>query len=124
MEISLSAVVQLYYDVLPRIKAAWVSFWHPTLEVLPNTSVGCLHVVAHNKIYGIYVPLDVPAWQSGSGKDIVLADASGKDSWLEPPPLPGLRLRLTPADFGALAALLIDPLEESVTSFDASMALP
>lgn len=124
METLVNAVVQLYHDVAPRLHAAWTAFWSPGVTVLPNTSIGCIRVVAHHKVYGIYVPLDLPSWYSGSGADVGLTDPSGRSVWLDPPVLPGLRLRLCPRELGAVSAIRMDALDEDVAVFDTTDPLP
>ena len=123
-----SAVVatatKVYAEVAPRVHAAWTSFWYPGIEVLPGTAVGCVRVVAHGRVYGIYVPLDVSSWESGLGASVVLREADGSETWLSPSPLPGLRLRLPPSALGAVRAGRVDPLEDEAEEFDADTPLP
>ena len=119
-----STASKVYAEVAPRVHAAWTAFWYPGIEVLPGTAVGCVRVVAHGRVYGIYVPLDVPSWESGLGASVVLREADGSDVWLSPSPLPGLRLRLPPSALGAVRAGRVDPLEDEAEEFDADTPLP
>lgn len=114
----------LYEQVLPRVQAAWMAFWHPGVDVIPGTSVGLVRVLHVGRTYGVYVPLDTPAFASGSGVDVVLKSSDGTEAWLVPPPLPGLRLRLPPRALGAVGALRLDPLDDNADEYDEGTLLP
>jgi len=125
LAISVAAkVMQVYAHLAPRVHAAWTSFWYPGIEVIPGTSVGCVRVSERGRVYGIYVPLDVPAWDSGSGAEVLLTRSDGSVAWLDPAPVPGLRLRLTPAALGGVRATRTDPLDDAAEEFDPDTLLP
>lgn len=107
-----------------RVCAAMLAFQHPGVEVVDGTWTVCVWVYMHGRPYGVYVPVDAPSMASGSGVDVLLVDESGATVRLDPPPLPGLRLRLTPASLGARGALCMDPLEDTVDAYDADSVLP
>ena len=107
-------LLRIYNDLRPRLHAAWTSFWYPALELVAP-SVGLIRTSAHGRTYGVYVGLDVPTWESGSGASVLLRRVvDGRIDELTPPPLPGVRILLTPRDLGAVEATVFDPLDESV----------
>lgn len=120
----LSVAMYVYDQVLPRVQAAWMAFWHPGVEVIPGTSVGLVSVFHHGRPYGVYVSLEIPAFTSGSGADVVLKWSDGTDAVLDPPPLPGLRLRIPPRALGAVGAVRLDPLEDVAEEYDEGTVLP
>jgi hypothetical protein len=124
VQTALIHMISAYERLLPRVYAAWTAFWYPGVSLIPNTSVGYARVYSHGSVYGVYVELDVPSWESGSAVEVVLKDALGSASCLSPPPLPGLRLRLTPAALGAVGALRLDPLEDDTVEFGEYAVLP
>lgn len=120
----LSVAMYVYEQVLPRVQAAWMAFWHPGVEVIPGTSVGVVRVLHLGRLYGVYVPLDTPAFASGSGAEVVLKASDGNEAWLDPAPLPGLRLRLPPRALGAVGAVRLDPLDDAAEEYDEGTVLP
>jgi len=124
MELLLSAAMTAYEQVVPRVHAAWTAFWSPGVHVLPGTSVGLVRVLHHGRTYGVYVPLDTPSFSSGTGASVVLKASDGTEAWLDPPPLPGLRLRLPPRALGAVGALRLDPLDDDAEEYDEGTLLP
>ena len=123
-EYGVHRAVAMYTQLAPRFHAAWTAFWYPGVNVIPGTSVGCVRVAAYGRVYGVYVPLDVPAWESGSHVDIVLQSSDGSDAWLDPVPLPGLRVRRPPSALGAVRAARVDPLEDAAEKFELDEPLP
>lgn len=124
MEALVYAFFSVYDQVVPRVSAAWMAFWHPGVDVIPGTSVGLVRVLHGGLPYGVYVALDVPSFASGSGVDVVLKSPDGTEAWLDPPPLPGLRLRLPPRALGAVGAVRMDPLEDDAETYDEGTLLP
>lgn len=122
--VALTLAMYLYEQVIPRMQAAWMALWSPSVEVLLGTSVGLVRVLHHGRTYGVYVPLDAPSFASGSGVDVVLKAPDGSEAVLDPPPLPGLRLRLPPRALGAVSAVLVDPLEDTADEYGEDMTLP
>ena len=120
----LSVAMYVYDQVFPRVQAAWIAFWHPGVEVIPGTSVGLVHILHHRRPYGVYVSLDIPAFASGSCADVVLMWPDGTETVLDPPPIPGLRLRLPPRALGAVGAVRLDPLDDASDEYDEDTVLP
>lgn len=120
----LSISMYVYEQVLPRLQAAWLAFWHPEVEVLVGTSVGCMRVLHRGRTYGVYMLLDAPAFVSGLGVEVALKASDGSEALLDPPPLPGLRLRLPPRALGAVGAVRLDPLEDAAEEYDEGTLLP
>lgn len=119
----MDTVVWLMTEMPVRLHAAWTAFWHPTLEV--RGTVGVVRVSHYGRTYGVYVPLDANAFEAGLSASVCLVSSAGVSSWLEPLPLPGLRLRLPPSAFGAVRALRLDPLDEGeAEEFSADAPLP